>query len=250
MPRSQRQLVHGIAEQYGLATASTGQEPRRCVELFKTGTNPGLPSRLLSRVAPTVLDEEVAALLVAAQGHPIRFIDIAPTTDLHYYLRRWDGRYCTEWKGGSEAIVRFDDAATKTEVLDAFGGGIRGLFKVDRAWHPQVAVPTSGGAASATGMKGWGAGAASGDGGEGLSSGASWTAVAAPQRAAQGQASTGSGGGEGSAAALPTGWSVIGGKREVRPVIRPVATANGAAEAAQPNAGRLAALSLEDLESS
>ena len=35
MPRSQREVVHHLAEQYGLASSSYKQEPLRYVELFK-----------------------------------------------------------------------------------------------------------------------------------------------------------------------------------------------------------------------
>jgi len=48
MPREQRQVVHALAEQYGLATSAYGQEPERYIELFKTPTA-GIPARLLSR---------------------------------------------------------------------------------------------------------------------------------------------------------------------------------------------------------
>lgn len=48
MPREQRAVAHALAEQYGLASSSYGQEPTRYVELFKT-PGAGVPSRLLSR---------------------------------------------------------------------------------------------------------------------------------------------------------------------------------------------------------
>jgi hypothetical protein len=48
MPREQRAVAHALAEQYGLASSSYGQEPTRYVELFKT-PGAGGPSRLLSR---------------------------------------------------------------------------------------------------------------------------------------------------------------------------------------------------------
>ena len=159
MPLAQRRLVHGIAEQYSLASASSGQEPRRGVELFKTGDPPtaGLPNRLLSRVAATVPDEEIAALVEAAAGFPVRFVNVAPTADLHYYLRRWEGAYTTEWKGGAEATVRFAREADRTEALDAIGGGIRGLFRIDRQWRPRTAVAAvpAGGAGAGAGEAAW-----------------------------------------------------------------------------------------------
>ena len=82
MPRAQRALVHALAQQYGLATVAQGAEPRRAVELFKAGPDAALPARLLSRVAPTVGEAEVAALLREAEGHPVRLVEVAPTADL------------------------------------------------------------------------------------------------------------------------------------------------------------------------
>ena len=35
MPRHQREVVHALAEQYGMASSSYKPEPRRYVELFK-----------------------------------------------------------------------------------------------------------------------------------------------------------------------------------------------------------------------
>lgn len=48
MQRDMRAVAHELAQQYGLATQSYGQEPHRHVELFKTDTA-GVPSKLLSR---------------------------------------------------------------------------------------------------------------------------------------------------------------------------------------------------------
>ena len=48
MPRQQRQVAHELAEQYGLVSASFGQEPARYIELIKTAGT-GIPIRLLSR---------------------------------------------------------------------------------------------------------------------------------------------------------------------------------------------------------
>jgi hypothetical protein len=83
MPHAQRALTHALARQYGLATASQGAEPRRGVELFKAGGGgEALPARLLSRVAPSVAEAEVQALLREAEGHPVRLVEVAPTADL------------------------------------------------------------------------------------------------------------------------------------------------------------------------
>lgn len=222
MPQYQRALVHAMAEQYGLASASSGQEPRRAVELFKAGENTtgALPSRLLSRVASTVTDEELATLLRASQGFPVRFGDIAPAVDLHYYLRRWDGRFATEWESGTSAVVRFDDESDRTEVLDWLGGGIRGLFRIDRGWQPRTGVPAAGTATVAAPWAGDGPAASNPSTGTGKDA-PSWNRVAgAPPVRVRELGLNGGGtsnGAESSAPVVPAGWAVIGGKRAAKP---------------------------------
>ncbi|PRW45017.1 Glucose-induced degradation 4 [Chlorella sorokiniana] len=161
MPREQRQVVHQLAEQYGLATTAYGQEPGRYIELFKT-PSAGIPSRLLSRVAPTVPAEEVAALLRESEGHPMRLTDIALSADVRFYLRRWEGTYALEWQGGDAAVVRFEREQDLKDALDTLGGGIRGLFRVDRSWRPKTAVATVAPSSGGGGSRGWGGGEASG----------------------------------------------------------------------------------------
>jgi hypothetical protein len=225
MPRPQRVLAHALAEQYGLASASQGADPRRAVELFKPGPGSapaGLPARLLSRVAPTVGDEEVAALVRQAEGHPLRLADVAPTADLGYHLRRWEGGLRVEWEAGGEAaVVRFDREADRAEALDALGGGIRGLFRVDRGWAPRVAVAGRGGGGGGAAPAPWappppagGAGGGEQRAGGGAGAGAgSWTAVAvAPRPPPAPRAQQAEQAGQ-DKHALPTGWTVITGRR-------------------------------------
>lgn len=137
MRKEKRAIVHGMCEQYGLASSSLGNEPNRCVHLFKptgVGSQAGLPDRMLSSVALTVSDEDIALLLEQEKGYPLKFIDIAPIVDLHYYLRQWDGRYSIDWstEDSSTATVNFDDQGCCDEVINQLGGGIRGLFRITR----------------------------------------------------------------------------------------------------------------------
>ena len=230
MPRAQRALLHAMAQQYGLASVSTGAEPRRSVELFKTGNTAALPSRLLSKVAVTVSETEIAELLHAAEGHSVRFIEIAPTADLRYYLRRWESRYQIEWQGGTQATVTFEREDDQKEALDSFGGGIRGLFRLDRSWHPKTGVSTGEGHGSASGggsgAAPWAGGGSSAQGtmqqssGEGSGGGASqWRSVAAGQHpsASAGGVSSSLRNEEESGPAVPSGWAIIGGKKAVKP---------------------------------
>ncbi|KAI3426465.1 hypothetical protein D9Q98_008832 [Chlorella vulgaris] len=220
MPREQRAVVHAMAEQYGLASTSFGQDPQRYVELFKTPTT-GIPARLLSRVAPTVPPEQVAELLREAEGHTLRFTDVAMSVDLSFYLRQWDGQYAVEWQGGDAAVVRFEREQDLKAALDALGGGIRGLFRIDRSWRPKTAVTASGGGASTgTSTANWASGgasasASSADAADGGAS-TSWTAVAVAPRPAlrseqQQQPQQQQGGGE------QQRWAVMTGRRAARP---------------------------------
>lgn len=227
MPRAQRAIVHEMAEQYGLATVSSGHEPFRCVELYKTGSactsesssrtimptvRYGIPQKLLSKVALIVSDEEIESLLKAANGYPVKFVDVAPSTDLYYYLRRWDNeRWKLEWLNASEAVCTFAEERDKNDMLDSFGGGIRGIFRIDRSWAPRTGVLTS---------EGRGGGLASpwainkdndvrnGDGAAGGGP-SKWTDVAsirAPAQSAVMEQKRDESG-------QRSGWTVIGGKR-------------------------------------
>lgn len=253
MPRAERALVHAMAQQYGLASVATGAEPRRCIELFKAGDTAALPSRLLSKVAVTVTDAEIAELLHAAEGHPVRFVEIAPTANLGYYLRRWEGRYEIEWQGGSQAIATFEREEDQKEALDSFGGGIRGLFRIDRTWHPKTGVSTGEGHGGARGSGAaaaapWAAGGGSSqeqnrDGSSGGGErGAQWRSVAS------GQLSNARNGGgsiqeEERSPAVPSGWAVIGGKKAVKPRLL---TAERPGQGVATSAAQFSALRVED----
>jgi hypothetical protein len=203
MSKEHRQLLHQLAEHgYGLATQSVGQDPRRSVELFRTNST-ALPTRLLSRVAPTVSDKEIVALIQEAGGHSMRFTDIAPTADIKYFLRRWDGGFRCEWEaGGDGVVVRFDREADRDEALNALGGGIRGVFLIDRAYRPKVAVQTPSGSVvvDEIGVTG---------GGMGGMGGGSWTAVA---RNSDSSAGGGNSKGE-EESQMKQGWQVIGSSK-------------------------------------
>jgi E3 ubiquitin-protein ligase ZNF598 len=217
MSKEHRQLLHQLAEHgYGLATQSVGQDPRRSVELFRTHST-ALPTRLLSRVAPTVSDEEIVALIQEAGGHSMRFTDVAPTTDIKYFLRRWDGGFRCEWEaGGDGVVVRFDRETDRDEALNALGGGIRGVFLIDRAYRPKVAVQTPSGSVVVDEI-----GVSGGGGGSG---GSSWTAVARNNDSAT---SAGGGNSKGEEVSqMKQGWQVIGSSKMGGKVAR----MNGAGE--------------------
>jgi hypothetical protein len=252
MARAERAVVYGMAEQYGVAAAAMGVEPRRFIELFKTGDSAGLPSKLLSKMALTVSQEEISAMLEAAAGFPIRFLEIAPTTDLQYYLRRWEPRFRVEWQGGSQATVTFEKEEEMKEALDTFGGGIRGLFKIDRGWHPRTGVSTIEDARRESHLAPWAGDASSGGASGSRAAGAGqWRTMAAfPCSAPSSSKNTARNATEGDASAsvesapvaVPSGWAVIGGKKAVKPrVVAPAAGNGGGAARVQ-----FSALSLAD----
>ena len=51
---------------------------------------------------------------------------------MEWFLKQWDGQYNTEWQSSSEVLVRFTTPQALKEALTALGGGIRGVFRVDR----------------------------------------------------------------------------------------------------------------------
>ncbi|KAL6777341.1 hypothetical protein ACKKBF_B21135 [Auxenochlorella protothecoides x Auxenochlorella symbiontica] len=179
MPHGQRAVAHALAGRYGLVSVGVGQEPQRCVQLLRT-PSAALPLRPLSRVAPGVTPAELAAMEAAEADHPVRFTEVALSADLHYYLRRWEGAYRLDWEGADVAIAQFPAAADQKEVLDAFGGGIRGLFKIDRSWTRYGAAPASAGDA-ASGGRGWAGAAPRAERAGDDTRGPSWSSMALAQ---------------------------------------------------------------------
>ena len=172
MVREHRALAHQLAEQYGMATQSVGHEPKRSVELFRTDTT-SLPKKTLSVVATTVTDQEVAELMAEAAKHSIRLYDVALTADVRYYLRRWDGGYTMEWEpSGTAVVIQFEQEEDKKDVLNSLGGGIRGLFLVDRSYAPRTSL-SSADVPHTCNARGWGTSNSSGGVGSG------WNKVAA-----------------------------------------------------------------------
>ena len=51
---------------------------------------------------------------------------------MEWFLKQWDGQYNTEWQSHSDMVVRFTTPQALKEALTALGGGIRGVFRVDR----------------------------------------------------------------------------------------------------------------------
>jgi hypothetical protein len=144
-PRSHRMMLHGMAEQYGIATASTGQEPRRAIQLFKPpSASIALPDPLLSSICVSVPDTEIDAMIKASQGFQVQVTNIAPSVNLHDYLRHYNpDHYKITWdqtvpRGEQQhaihhtnATISFDQESLLKDFLSSIGGGIRGLFTIN-----------------------------------------------------------------------------------------------------------------------
>lgn len=80
----------------------------------------------------------VAALDASVQQHipwvsqTVLIVPSMQDVDVEWFLKQWDGQYNTEWQSSSEVVVRFTTPQSLKEALTALGGGIRGVFRVDR----------------------------------------------------------------------------------------------------------------------
>eukprot|EP00798_Chlamydomonas_sp_ICE-L_P026117 gene26117-11836_t len=140
MARAQRDLVQELAEHgYGLATSLLGCEPKRCVQLIKTA-GCGAPQLKLSTMARNMDEEELAELEAAtsAGGKTLKLFDVAPNADIERHLREWRGEY-TISQYGSNASVIFKHESHFRTASDLLAGGVRGLFRVERATAHSVA---------------------------------------------------------------------------------------------------------------
>lgn len=222
MTKSKRAIVHEMAEQYGIATASIGSEPHRAVQLFKpTGSSAqpaGIPSRLLSTVSQSTSDDKIEELLRSAQGFSMKFIDIAPTVDIHHYLRQWESQYEVEWEDSSSVIVRFQEEHIPKEVTNHLGGGIRGLFRIDIQWKPKTSITSNDIPATTTAP--WGSNLLVGASTSGTSNPQWKAALTNPTRSSQGHSQQhdkpmedSKNGGKSNGdedQAVPPGWTIIG----------------------------------------
>jgi len=73
-----------------------------------------------------------AACLCSLSVFVLQTLCILQDVDVEWFLKQWDGQYNTEWQSRSEVIVRFTTPQALKEALTALGGGIRGVFRVDR----------------------------------------------------------------------------------------------------------------------
>lgn len=155
MPAAKRELVHEYAEQgFGLTTHSVGQEPNRAVQLYK-GNASGVPTHLASFAALLVSQEALDRTKAAATPQNVlRLVDVTPGANLQHYLREWSGEFKLNWEGSTTAVLTFDNPKSWKACSDVLGGGMRGVFRVDRSRNSATAAaaaPATAAAAASTG---------------------------------------------------------------------------------------------------
>ncbi len=93
-----------------------------------------VPKNLLSREVAGKSLQEIMQALSQQKGFPLYLTDVAPRTDIDQLFVRWRGDFQVEQPQGSPdcIVVTFNTAEQLREALTAFGGGLRGTFRVDR----------------------------------------------------------------------------------------------------------------------
>ena len=73
----------------------------------------------------------------AVQALTLKVLDIAPGTSLTYFLREWAGEYTlVESQDRTTATVTFTKERIMKTCLGVLGGGIRGVFRIERPLPP------------------------------------------------------------------------------------------------------------------
>ena len=145
MPRWQREMVHEIAERYGLSTGSYGTEPNRRVDCFRSAKS-AAPSVRLSEAAASGLSGTAGssgvsrhAVSAANRGEAthilqLRGVEASRKKEAQSHLYQAHGECSVRWEeardGSQTATVSFTHEAKLQEVAAQLGGGVRGLFSV------------------------------------------------------------------------------------------------------------------------
>ena len=174
MPKVQRAIVHELATLYGLATASYDNEPRRHVDLFRTGNSflPGVRLSDAAKASPAAVAAAAAAAAAAAFDITLTDVECSQAA-VDTTLRQLAGEYTFQHSGrpadGSPMTVTllFVQERSARFALEILGGGVRGSFRVAApSWANKgksVAPPSRGGGGG--GSYGGGGGGSYGGGG-------------------------------------------------------------------------------------
>ena len=94
----------------------------------------GMPTQLLSLAALLVSESALshASRTAATAASSLRLTDIPPGANLTYHLRQWEGQFQLHWEGTSTAVMTLPSPAVAKAVANALGGGVKGIFRVER----------------------------------------------------------------------------------------------------------------------
>ncbi|WIA19673.1 hypothetical protein OEZ85_005603 [Tetradesmus obliquus] len=155
MPKAQRALAHEYAEEgFGLVSHSTGSEPNRAVQVFKTPSS-GAPTQLLSQAAVLISQAALDAMLKglpsnAAAAYTLRLVDVAPQAHLSHHLREWAGEYSLKTEAPGVVLLSFSSEKAYKAASETLAGGIRGVFRVERPAAAAAAGAVAGSSSSSS----------------------------------------------------------------------------------------------------
>lgn len=133
----------------------------------------GAPTQLLSRAAVLVSQAAIDGMLAAAAARALtlRLVDVTHGANISHHLREWAGDYVMTADGPDSFVITFTNPKSLKAASDTLAGGIRGLFRVERA--PGSAAAAAALAAAGSTGGGWGPSSSSRTGAAGVSSSSS-----------------------------------------------------------------------------
>ena len=156
MPRWQREMVHEMAEQYGLTTGSYGTEPNRRVDGFRSAKS-AAPSVRLSEAAETGVSGAAGssgvsrhAASAASRGDTthvlqLRGVEASRKKEAQSHLYQAHGEFSIRWEeardGSQTATVSFTHEAKLQEIAAQLGGGTRCCSLAICFWHATICYP-------------------------------------------------------------------------------------------------------------
>ena len=93
-----------------------------------------VPRNLLSKEVAGKSPEEITQALSQERGHALYLKDVEPRADIDQLFVRWRGEFQVDESPSlpDRVVVTFNTADQLKEAMTAFGGGLRGTFRVDR----------------------------------------------------------------------------------------------------------------------
>ena len=83
--------------------------------------------------------EQIVAALAAQETFAMRLTDVDSSADLPRMFARWSENCAIEGPDSQgRAVIRFGNQSGMQEAAAAFGGGVRGKFRIDRSSMPRL----------------------------------------------------------------------------------------------------------------